>query len=248
MSISDSQKVDFLWKKIGFGAAKTDISTIKDATNEAIPSPLILRGDIVWIESDKIPNQIPTTPTNIVELYSDEAATLPTIETTEDITSSPRRTWLTDLSNWIPPEFGSTYQIRVYIDNAGATSPQTTGTQIFAAGSGNNDQWFFDYQPGVLNFIGLNLPPGLTTGKRIFISGARYIGTLGFGGDNGAFGDLVITDNIISPTSPNTDIILSPSGTGEVNVTSDLTVQRDLNVGGNVNATFFNGTLDGGFF
>jgi cytoskeletal protein CcmA (bactofilin family) len=240
MPISDSQKVDFLWKKIGFGATKTDVSAIKDATNEAIPSPLLLRGDIIWVDAVLVPAVIPAfndidAPNPIVRIYSDNPGANPTFETIEDITASPRRTWLTNEANWIPPEFGSTYQIKVYIDNPGASAPQTTGSQVFAAGSGNNDEWFFDYKSGVLNFIGNNLPSTLTSGKRIYISGARYIGSLGLKGEGGLLGDLTIDKTTISTVQPDLDIILDPIGLGEVVISSDLTVENNLNVEGNVN-------------
>ncbi len=55
MAISDTKKVDYLWKKIGFGAAKTDTNAAKKAPNEAIFSPLLLRGDNVWVEDGSIP-------------------------------------------------------------------------------------------------------------------------------------------------------------------------------------------------
>jgi hypothetical protein len=42
MAISDTQKVDYLWKKLGYGATKTDTNTNKKAPNEAIASPLII--------------------------------------------------------------------------------------------------------------------------------------------------------------------------------------------------------------
>ena len=45
---SDSQKVDYLWKKIVYGAAKTDIAGNIDATNEPVASPLLIRGDKIW--------------------------------------------------------------------------------------------------------------------------------------------------------------------------------------------------------
>jgi hypothetical protein len=149
MAINDTQKVDFLWKKLGYGAAKTDINSIKNATNESIASPLLIRGDTVWTDASQIPTVKPTTSSAIVEIYDDNLGN--TIECEEDTTASPSRTWKTNLIDWIPSEFGSTYQIKVYIDNAGAANPQTTGTQVFAAGSGNNDEWFFDYKAGVLN-------------------------------------------------------------------------------------------------
>ena len=52
MAISDSQKVDYLWKKLGYGKAKTDTNAFKESTNEAIDSPLLMRGDIIWAQAD----------------------------------------------------------------------------------------------------------------------------------------------------------------------------------------------------
>ena len=43
MAISDNQKLDYLFKKIGYGATKTDLNANKLAANEAIPSPLLLK-------------------------------------------------------------------------------------------------------------------------------------------------------------------------------------------------------------
>jgi hypothetical protein len=54
MAISDSQKVDLLYKKL-FGAAKTDLGTIKAPSNEAIASPLIIRGDRVYVQAASVP-------------------------------------------------------------------------------------------------------------------------------------------------------------------------------------------------
>ena len=178
MAISDNQKIDYLFKKLGFGVSKTDTNSIKNATNEDIASPLLLRGDNLWTDADLIPNIIPSSNSNVIKVYSDAVGTEATVETTEDTTATPNRTWKTGISNWIPPQFGSTYQLKVYIDSAGASAPQSTGTQIFASGSGNNDEWFFDYQSGVLHFIGDNLPSGVA-GNIIYVSGAAYIGKTG---------------------------------------------------------------------
>ena len=41
MAISDSQKVDLLWKKVGFGKAKTDTNANKFAPNEAVGAELV---------------------------------------------------------------------------------------------------------------------------------------------------------------------------------------------------------------
>ena len=39
MAISNDQKLDYLFKKVGFGVSKTDTNANKLAANEAIPSP-----------------------------------------------------------------------------------------------------------------------------------------------------------------------------------------------------------------
>lgn len=175
MAISDSQKLDFVWKKLGYGAAKTDLNANKLAANEAIVSPLLLRGDKILTEVSSVPAVIPATSTSIVTVYSTP------VECVNDVTASANRTWKTELTDWITPEFGSTYLIKVYIHTAGdAAGAAGISNQVFVTGSGNNDEWFFDYQAGVLNFIGDNLPSGKTfTGKSVYISGARYVGSFG---------------------------------------------------------------------
>ena len=185
MAISDIQKIDWLWKKVGYGVAKTDVNSIKSAVNESIASGLLLRADQIWGDAASIPATIPTTSTSVV--------TLETVEATEDATATPRRTWSSGYENWIPPQFGATYLVNVFIDNPGAANPASTGNKIFAAGSGNNDEWFFDYASGTLNFIGENLPSGLTSGKSIYIQGAVYSGLLGpASGDGGQFGEVIV--------------------------------------------------------
>ena len=52
MAISDDQKLDLLFKKVAFGVAKTDVNSNKAASNEAIASPALVRGDTVWNEAD----------------------------------------------------------------------------------------------------------------------------------------------------------------------------------------------------
>jgi hypothetical protein len=175
MSISNEQSIDFLIKKIGFGIAKTDLATSKGPANETISSPLLNRADTLWLRSELIPQTPPAATNDTVQVYKGTAR----VECVVDTTSTPRRTWITNLPNWISTEFGTGYQAAVYIDDPGATNPSVTGLRIFPAGSGNNDPWFFDYQAGILNFPGTNLPSALTTSKRIFIEGYRYINSLG---------------------------------------------------------------------
>lgn len=273
MAISDSQKLDYLWKKLGYGVSKTDTNAKKKAPNEAIASPLLIRGDRIWTEAEFIPSVKPVSDTYYVGIYDDANAS--SVEATEDTTSTARRTWKTDLENWIPPEFGSTYQVKVYVADPSISTPQSSGVQLFATGSGNDDEWFFDYQSGLLHFIGPNLPSQVTSGKSIYIIGARYTGALGPNANtvSGSFSantlisQTVVTDNIIvANTVSATELILTEvletqyGGTGLDSFTQDgvmvakssdklgfvksTVTGRVLQVGANGHPQF--GDLDGG--
>ena len=184
MAISQAQKVDLLWKKIGYGRSKTDTNDNKKATNESISSPLLLRGANVWAQSGDIPATQPASSGGVVTVYP----TTSPVETTEDITATSDRTWKTGSTDWIPPEIGSTYLVKVYVHTAGdASNAAANGTQVLGAGSGNDDEWFFDYQSGVLHFIGTNLPNGVNfSGKSVYIAGARYTGLKGVAAAGGS--------------------------------------------------------------
>jgi hypothetical protein len=211
MAITDTQKVDYLWKKLGYAATKTDTNANKKAPNEAIASPLQLRADKVMKDASSIPGTQPASSAGVVTVYPTSAP----IECTADGTSTANRTWKTGQTDWISPEFGSTYQAKVYIHTSSdAGNAAGSGTQVFATGSGNDDEWFFDYQSGVLHFIGDNLPNGVSfSGKSVYIAASRYSGTFGVGGDTGAF---TFTDNRLQTTSTNEEIIIEPAGTGYV--------------------------------
>jgi len=227
MAINESQKVDWLWKKLGYGVAKTDINSVKAATNESIASPLLIRGDNIWQDAAQIPTTKPSSSSTIVEIYDDSGNGTATVETTADATATPNRTWKTNLTDWIPVEFGSTYLVKVYMDAPAAAAPQTTGTQLFAAGSGNNDEWYFDYQSGVLNFIGDNLPSGIS-GKTIYVVGARFIGNKGTNLSSANIGNFTFNGNTIGVSNANGDIILDPDGTGKLSVLADnVTITGD---------------------
>jgi hypothetical protein len=218
---------------------------------------MLLRADKLWAQAAEIPATKPVITSAIVKIYKDGVGTWsPTVKCIEDLGASDNRTWKTNLTDWIPPEFGATYLVSVYIDSDSSTSPQTTGTQIFAAGASasSNDEWFFDYQSGVLHFIGTSLPSAITTGvtgKSIFVSGARYTGVFGLSTTNSLaantvvvsesanIGNLRIVETTISSTGPSSNISIVPSGSGIVVVNSGLSVA------GQVTATRYYG--DGGF-
>jgi len=223
MAISDNQKVDYLFKKLGYGATKTDTNTNKKAPNEAIASPLILRGDRVWQQAGDIPTVMPGSSAGVVTVYP----TSNPDETTLDGTATANRTWKTGLTDWIPPEIGSTYQVKVYIHTSGDAAGATGGDQVFATGSGNDDEWFFDYQSGVLHFISTNLPNGVNfTGKSVYISGARYTGTFGVGGGAAStLGNLTVADTTLTSTTAGDDIIIdAESGLFKISGTDGFVV------------------------
>ena len=222
MAISDNQKVDYLFKKLGYGATKTDTNTNKKAPNEAIASPLILRGDRVWQQAGDIPTVMPGSSAGVVTVYP----TSNPDETTLDGTATANRTWKTGLTDWIPPEIGSTYQVKVYIHTSGDAAGATGGDQVFATGSGNDDEWFFDYQSGVLHFISTNLPNGVNfTGKSVYISGARYTGTFGVGGAASTLGNLTVADTTLTSTTAGDDIIIdAESGLFKISGTDGFVV------------------------
>ena len=224
MAISDSQKVDYLWKKIGYSATKSD--NVKQGFEEAIPSPLQIRGDKVMTDSGLIPGTIPVANTSILTVYT---TSLPYECAVDGTTATPNRTWKTTLTDWISPEFGSTYQVKVWVNlSSSAGNASTAGTSLSAGGSGNNDEWFFDYQAGLLHFIGTNLPNGVSfTGKSVYISGARYTGGFGVSapGSSGSVGNLTISNVTISANasavSSSANIIFSTTGTGAVQFTGN---------------------------
>ena len=176
MAVSDSSKVDLLYKKL-FGVTKTDTSTNKGAGNESIASPALIRGDKVWTDAASIPATAADV-TNVVQSYLTTSRIECTADTTTTPVSSVYPTWKTNLTNWISPEFGSTYFVKVYAETAGNANP-TNGISLSDSGSGGTGEWYFDYQSGVLNFIGGTIPAALTAAKVIYITGYRYIGAVG---------------------------------------------------------------------
>ena len=219
----DNQKVDYLWKKIVYGAAKTDIAGNIDATQEPYASPLLIRGDKIWQDSSSIPAVIPGGNSAPVTVYT---TSLPVECTSASGIPTPTLTWITGRTNWVPPEFGSTYQVKVYISPSGqAGNVLTKGTQVFATGSGYNDLWVFDYQSGILNFNSNNTPysgasPISFTGNSVYISGAVYSGNLGLPTPsnigNAILGNITFNGNTISSNQANGNIMILAPGQGIV--------------------------------
>jgi hypothetical protein len=234
-SFNESQKIDYLWKKVGYGVTKTAEPASKEAFNESIASPLLYRGDLIWTQSGDIPASPPANTTPLVQVYKDGGGGgySPAVQCTEDLTAPDNQTWKTNSTNWIPTQFGDNYLVQVYAGPAGLSNPQTTGTKLFGAGSGSDDTWFFDYQSGVLNFNGATIPTAIGTGtaNTIYIVGYRYVGE--FGVDTTFISNGTSNVNI---ATANGNITMGVNGTGNVAVISNTGayVSGVVSVSGNV--------------
>jgi len=182
VAVSDQQKLDFLLKKIGYTKTKTGSTvgtgavsgTPKQPFAEAIASPLVVPNSSLWNEADSIPATPPGSDTNQVKVYSTTSA----IRMTADATSSGNRAYIAystyndtssaRLTNWIDTQFGSLYLIKVFKNDP------TVPANNLSAGA-TNENWFFDYSAGVLNFNDQTVP----THNDIYIVGYRYIGQTG---------------------------------------------------------------------
>ena len=244
-TFNESQKIDYLWKKVGFGVTKTAEPTSKEAFNESIASPLLYRGDLIWTQSGDIPATPPAATTALVQVYKDGVGSYsPAVQCTEDLTAPDNQTWKTNSTNWIPTQFGDNYLVQVYAGAANISTPQTTGTKLFGAGSGSDDTWFFDYQSGVLNFNGATIPTAIGTGtaNTIYIVGYRYVGE--FGVDTTFIGNGTSNVNI---ATANANVTISVNGTSNVAVFSNTGAYLTglLSASGNVTGNYIlgNGAL-----
>ena len=174
MPITESQKLDMLWKKVMFRVAETDAIN-KIAQNESIPTHVNLLNDDIWTDSSLIP--IPAAElVNVTASYLVHgAARLVMNKTVSEFTS-----WYTvdaitgeKLDGWIPPSIDPSYMVTVY--NGDLSSNPTGGIlNPFATGH----EWIFDYESGVLYFPN-SVPVGIDTISLLWITGYRYIGRRG---------------------------------------------------------------------
>jgi cytoskeletal protein CcmA (bactofilin family) len=183
MAIAQAQYVDLLFKSLS-GVAKTDLPGNKSASNEAIASPILNRGDLTWTESGLIPTTAAAV-SGVVQAYLGTGRAVATADATAQAVGGVFPSWRTNLTNWVPTQFdtvnvSNTYRVRIYYGASGLSDPATSGgTQIFADGSGGTGEWYFDYASGVLNFIGGTIPAGMTGASVIYVYGYRYIGKVG---------------------------------------------------------------------
>ena len=207
MAISSTQITDYLYKKVGFGVTKTDTSTAKYPFNESIASPLLTPGQYVWQQDYAIPvvTSAPSANTvvngqTIVSVYN--ASTSAVVQASALTESITNETWSTGITNWIPPSFGSGYQLKLYAGPSGASAATAVQYTNLPVGGVNSDSWFFDYQSGIINFADTNVPSAVTGANVVYVLGAVYTGSLGITN----YANLNVTGNL---TSTNGNIVLT---------------------------------------
>ena len=247
MAASQEQKVDFLLKKIGYVQSKTGIAedssisgTKKAPTEESKPSPLVVPSTSIWADSTLVPSTPPTSNTSYVGIYTAANA----FQLTHDNTVAGNRTFIARSTfgnqsssisgDWIDPSFGADYAVQVYKGD-----PDSGGVSLSPTGSGNSDEWFFDYSSGILNFNGTNVPSGITT-SNVYLIGYKYTGAKGAkpAAGIGIFSTLSVSG--ISTFTGNIDANgdLDVDGTTELDV---LNVAETATFSSNIDA---NGNLD----
>ena len=127
MAITDSDKLDFLWKKVIYGVTETDIDG-KEGPNEIYSSESLTLAQDVWSSSADIPATAPTTSAATpVKFYghttdSSDFVKQP-IQMVADPTVSGGKSWIAvadptgnvvpgsanRFRDFIPPSIGSTY-------------------------------------------------------------------------------------------------------------------------------------------
>src|SRR6478752_7787340 len=160
MAISDTEKLDFLWKKVIYGVTKTASAANKAGSNETVASPAPVMPTNIWADADD--TTIPLTPPANSTVVVDKLTGASRVRCTSDPTAPANQTWFatstynninTRLTDFVPVTFGSGYLVKVWLGdpasgNAARIFPDTT-----------NEEYVFDYTAGVLNFTG-TIPSG----------------------------------------------------------------------------------------
>ena len=220
MTISQNQIVDILYKKLS-GVAKTDVAAAKSPANESNASPQLSPGSTIWQQDYNIPaaTTLPASNGNVITVYSSSTSSIvQAVALSESVTNS---TWATNLTDWIPPQFGSGYQVQLYAGPAGATGATAAGyTNLPSTGSGNNDSWYFDYAAGIVNFADTTVPAAVA-GNVVYVVGARYTGPKGITNFTGnvSIGNLTVGSSL---TVNGVAITSSGSNANVDAITSDL--------------------------
>ena len=173
MAISDTQKVDFLWKKTVYGVANTG-GAGKQGFEETVGSNAPVYSNSIMAQA--IPVPAPFATGDVVRYHAPASA----VKMTADVTVAGGAAWFATgtfgdltsvLKNWIAPSVDAGYLVDVYKND-----PTVPANKLNGGVAGQ--EWVFDYTAGVLRFVNA-VPAGITT---LWLVGHRYIGTTGLGG------------------------------------------------------------------
>lgn len=234
MAIQDTQKVDFLLKKVGYEIGKTAPATSKTPDNETKASPIIVSSENLWL--DPIPENSATA--------SDATARTFTILTFDptSLINNKKVTWLAPTGDWISKSYGN-YGVSIYVADE---SPVATGvnalqnsTLIQPAGI-NDDGYFIDYAAGIIHFADTNIPSVLVSGKALYMDGYRYVGKKGSEGI--ALNTLDLTQFANTSASGLQSIINETTGSGALvfqsgAILSNPTFVNGVTISGNLTVT-----------
>jgi hypothetical protein len=187
MAILDTEKVDFLWKRILYGVTKTAGALTKFASNETIPSPLPVLPSSIWRDASQITTTPPGASTTSIAVMTGASrvrmTTDPTAPNVAWFATSTFNDITTRQIDFIPPTFGVGYAAKVWIGD-----PQV-GPAARILPDQTNEEFVFDYAAGVLNFVA-TVPANKTAtvgsgsvsvaSHGVYIEVFRYIGVKGF--------------------------------------------------------------------
>lgn len=196
MAISDSQKVDFLWKKTIYGVTNTGGST-KQGFEETVGSNMPVYGNAIM--ADPVPVPAPGATGTVVQ-YFPKTSKATAVKMTSDATVAPTgAAWFatgvfgdltTRLTNWVPPSIDAGYLVEVYKND-----PAVPANKLNGGTSGQ--EWVYDYNAGTLRFVNA-VPAGIT---ELYLVGHRYIGATGLGGAGVNLRDHAVTYGGVSMTT-----------------------------------------------
>jgi len=229
MAIQDTQKVDFLLKKVGYEIGKTAPATSKTPDNETKASPIIVSSENLWL--DPIPENSATASEATSKTF-----TILTFDPTSEI-NNKKVTWLAPNRDWISNSYGN-YGISVYVADANPVATTVNALQnstpIQPAGT-NNDGYFIDYAAGIIHFADTNIPSVLTEDKALYIEGYRYVGKKGSEGI--ALKTLDLTQFANTSASGLRSIITETTGSGALVFQSSPTFNNGVTINGDLIVT-----------
>ena len=157
MALTDTQKVDILWKSLQKRAASSTLKAFYEEANYSVAS---IMASQIWSQADQITTPAVAVTSGVISYHA-------SVLMTEDVTVSGQKSYTTVLKDWIHPSIDTTYQVRVYQNNAGSPGAEVPPT--------DTSVWVFDYNSGTLTFFGTNT----SHTKPYFIKGWRYVGNKG---------------------------------------------------------------------